>query len=385
MQNTVEFEFGSPFDRMVSVLVHSLPRSLGNLTKSFSQVARSKRVRLLVASDGGITVNVSGSGRSLQSVNLHGVLTVSRFGSKKDFNKGKGLTRLGGRGDRRGVCSCKNDKISEDNGAEKSFKMRDWPILERWDVPWDGKTTLLTMVACGLSFLLTGLAESAAASYLGIQLRHLMSLDERAILLFVDQFIITAVGLTVIYAFVNRYKPLPDDLFCYEWKEPFRLGNGWLLWGGVGVVAASIGVALAGAALTALNGEPPQREVDALLLLLPLIGTSNISTACLVGVTGILAPLYEETVFRGYLMTSLTKWLPTPVAVLLSASAFAFAHLTPGEFPQLFVLGTVLGFSYAQTRNLLTPITIHAFWNSGVIILLTILRQQGYDIQEFLQ
>jgi len=50
-------------------------------------------------------------------------------------------------------------------------------------------------------------------------------------------------------------------LFDAEWKEPFRLGNGWLLWGGVGVVATSIGVALAGAALTALNGEPPRREV----------------------------------------------------------------------------------------------------------------------------
>lgn len=37
-------------------------------------------------------------------------------------------------------------------------------------------------------------------------------------------------------------------------------------------------------------------------------------------------------------------------------------------------IGTALGFSYAQTRNLLTPITIHALWNSGVIVLLTILQ-----------
>lgn len=37
-------------------------------------------------------------------------------------------------------------------------------------------------------------------------------------------------------------------------------------------------------------------------------------------------------------------------------------------------IGTALGFSYAQTRNLLTPITIHATWNSGVILLLTFLQ-----------
>lgn len=31
--------------------------------------------------------------------------------------------------------------------------------------------------------------------------------------------------------------------------------------------------------------------------------------------------------------------VPTPVAVVISAAVFALAHLTPGEFPQLFVLG----------------------------------------------
>lgn len=30
---------------------------------------------------------------------------------------------------------------------------------------------------------------------------------------------------------------------------------------------------------------------------------------------------------------------PTPVSVLISAAVFALAHLTPGEFPQLFILG----------------------------------------------
>uniref|UniRef100_A0A453R0G5 CAAX prenyl protease 2/Lysostaphin resistance protein A-like domain-containing protein n=1 Tax=Aegilops tauschii subsp. strangulata TaxID=200361 RepID=A0A453R0G5_AEGTS len=78
---------------------------------------------------------------------------------------------------------------------------------------------------------------------------------------------------------------------------------------------------------------------DSLGLLLPLIGSSNISTACLLGITGVLAPILEETVFRGFLMVSLTMWFSTPVSVLITAVVFAFAHLTPGEIPQLFVLG----------------------------------------------
>ena len=39
----------------------------------------------------------------------------------------------------------------------------------------------------------------------------------------------------------------------------------------------------------------------------------------LLTVTAVLAPLLEETVFRGFLLTSLTKFMPTPAAVVLSA------------------------------------------------------------------
>lgn len=35
------------------------------------------------------------------------------------------------------------------------------------------------------------------------------------------------------------------------------------------------------------------------------------STACLLGITGVLAPILEETVFRGFLMVSLTMWYYT--------------------------------------------------------------------------
>jgi hypothetical protein len=58
------------------------------------------------------------------------------------------------------------------------------------------------------------------------------------------------------------------------------------------------------------------------------------------------------------------------------ANLFDFFFGLPLLFSNLVhcYAGVVLGFSYAQTRNLLTPITIHAFWNSGVILLLTFLQ-----------
>jgi hypothetical protein len=46
-----------------------------------------------------------------------------------------------------------------------------------------------------------------------------------------------------------------------DFKEPFKLQNGWLLWAGIGLFFALISIALAGAAMTFLNGETTQREV----------------------------------------------------------------------------------------------------------------------------
>ncbi|KAL8224486.1 hypothetical protein R6Q57_019961 [Mikania cordata] len=277
------------------------------------------------------------------------------------------------------VCFYETKDSSNGKGSES-----EWPILQQWDVPWEWYTVSLTSLACGLSFVLTGLIESVALPYLGFQIGEL-SLDEKAEILFFDQAFATAVVLATLYSITNTSKQNPNDIYRYDWRDPFSLQNGWLLWAIVGLVGALITISLAGVAMSFFSGEPPQRETDALVRLLPLIGSSGASTAYLVGITGVLAPVLEENVFRGFLMVALTKWLPTPISVLISAAVFAAAHLTPGEFPQLFILGTALGLSYAQTRNLLTPITIHALWNSGVILLLTFLQIQGYDIKELLQ
>ncbi|XP_024991523.1 uncharacterized protein LOC112525571 [Cynara cardunculus var. scolymus] len=283
---------------------------------------------------------------------------------------------------KRGLSSvCFYENKDSTNGKETVVE---WPILQRWDVPWEWYTVSLTSLACGLSFVLTGLVEAAAIPYLGFQIGEL-SLDDKAEILFFDQAFTTAVVLVTLYSVTNTSKENPDDLYRYDWRDPFDLQRGWLLWAGIGLVGALVTISLAGVAMSLFSGEAPQRETDALVRLLPLIGSSSISTVCLLGITGVLAPVLEENVFRGFLMVSLTKWVPTPISVLISAAVFSAAHLTPGEFPQLFILGTALGFSYAQTRNLLTPITIHALWNSGVVLLLTFLQIQGYDIKEVLQ
>ncbi|PWA48425.1 CAAX amino terminal protease family protein [Artemisia annua] len=173
---------------------------------------------------------------------------------------------------KRGVSSvCFYNSNDSSNGKGDGL---DWPILRRWDVPWEWYTVSLTSLACGLSFVLTGLLAAAAQPYLGFQIGDL-SLDEKAELLFVDQAFATAVVLATLYSITNTSKENPDDVYRYDLRDPFNLQSGWLLWAGIGLIGALVSVSLAGVAMSFFNGDPPQRETDALARLLPLIGSSS--------------------------------------------------------------------------------------------------------------
>lgn len=50
------------------------------------------------------------------------------------------------------------------------------------------------------------------------------------------------------------------------------------------------------------------QQADALVQVLPIIAASDVSTFSLLTVVGVLAPVLEESVFRGFLLPSLSKW-----------------------------------------------------------------------------
>lgn len=93
----------------------------------------------------------------------------------------------------------------------------------------------------------------------------------------------------------------------------------------------------------------------------------------LFAVTAILAPVLEEYVFRGFLLTSLTKFMPVPAALFASSLAFGCAHLSIKDLPELTALGMLLGLSYIRSRNLLTPMLIHGVWNGTTLAVLFLL------------
>ncbi|KAL4858773.1 Translation initiation factor IF-2 [Chlorella vulgaris] len=264
---------------------------------------------------------------------------------------------------------------------EKAYRVFDWKAYnEPFDVPWGAKETVFGMVAWCAGFLGVGLAFiPVAAALAGPAGFSALTASGKSGFALANQVAETGVSLAIIRLGVAKFEPLPPGLFKYDFSAPFKRPRGWLMWGLLGIVLSPL-VVYAAATLSdglGVSDAGGRGTVDSVSSII----TMDFSTyASLMATTAVLAPLLEETVFRGFLLTSLTKWMPVPAAVAVSSVAFGMVHLTPRDFPQLTALGFLLGFSYVRSRNLLTPMLIHGAWNGTVLTILFFLASQGLDI-----
>ncbi len=88
---------------------------------------------------------------------------------------------------------------------------------------------------------------------------------------------------------------------------------------------------------------------------------------------GVLAPICEETLFRGFLYTSFRKYWGVFPSLLLSSLLFAGVHMDAGGFLPLFGLGFLFGFIVERTKSILPSMVAHGLWNSGTFTLVLLL------------
>lgn len=82
----------------------------------------------------------------------------------------------------------------------------------------------------------------------------------------------------------------------------------------------------------------------------------------------VIAPVFEEVLFRGLLQTSLRKISASPiVAVGLASLVFAVIH-PHWQAPPIFVLSLLIGALYEVSRNLWAAIVMHAAFNAFAIL-----------------
>ena len=280
--------------------------------------------------------------------------------------------------------------VSSTRGAGKATSTLD-DYRERWDVPWGGGTVALGIVAWGVSFIgVAAIAFPLAMAQLGVDPAKMDANAQAEVLARGavrgdgGEF---ELGVRARVPAHGCGKDESKDWFKFDFSDPFERERGWAKYGLIGYGTTFLALAATGFVLDvaekAQGGqqaiEKASEQVGTIDGVLPLISSDNNGTLLAVlTVTSVLAPLLEEVVFRGFILASLTKWLPTPGAVLFSSVLFGLAHFAPRDFVELVVLGMVLGFSYARTRNLLTPMLIHSMWNSGVLVVVAAAIKGGF-------
>jgi uncharacterized protein len=90
----------------------------------------------------------------------------------------------------------------------------------------------------------------------------------------------------------------------------------------------------------------------------------------------VVAPLVEETVFRGFIYGVLKRYTDGWYAAVCSAALFAIVHMHVGSLVPLFVLALGLCAAYERTGSLLVPMGMHALFN-GVSTTFLLLYPHG--------
>jgi membrane protease YdiL (CAAX protease family) len=81
-------------------------------------------------------------------------------------------------------------------------------------------------------------------------------------------------------------------------------------------------------------------------------------------VGAIIAPLVEETFFRGFLFQGFRASYGWPAAMLLSSAIFAAAHLDLVALIPTFILGNVLAYVYHRSNSIWPGVFLHFLVNA---------------------
>jgi membrane protease YdiL (CAAX protease family) len=148
------------------------------------------------------------------------------------------------------------------------------------------------------------------------------------------------------------------------------------LWAGLGtavlghvIIGAYVGLVQLLGLDVLLPGTNVPDELFEERLVLPLAGVATV----------LVAPLAEETFFRGFVFGGLRRygffW-----AALASGLLFSAAHVSLGGLIPLALVGMLFAWSYSRTGSLWTTIYAHFFFNLVSFAVLTAIVQSGGSI-----
>lgn len=192
----------------------------------------------------------------------------------------------------------------------------------------------------------------------------------------VTQYVLSC-GLCLVVLFALRLlmrrgggrPPVRIELATGSWLRDVYAGLAWMALAAPAVLAAAM---LAAFGHQLLTGLPPDRIAHGTLRMLLDDRGSPWAWGVMASVV-IGAPLLEECLYRGMVQTGLrAAGLSGWPAIVFASTIFASVHVSAVPLHALVplcVLGLALGLAYERSQRLLVPMTMHAAFNAGNILI----------------
>ncbi|CAM0950083.1 unnamed protein product [Alopecurus aequalis] len=277
-------------------------------------------------------------------------------------------------GDREG----KEEEGGSPKGEEQDYEKTDWFVSvlkikanlqeivsrfwnKRWIVPWTGQTIAQVMFLWIATFWLVGswivpfLAHAAGFS------KETLTHRGQALYSLLTDITEGLAGIAIIHQCLGRFRPLPPGWFEFKLKGRWHwdVALGCLLFPFVNLLS-HINISLVHMSSGPVAGVSSVEQ--------SIVARDPVAMALYALVVTVCAPIWEEIVFRGFLLPSLTRYMPLPWSILVSAAAFALAHFNAQRVLPLIFLGVVMGGVFARSRNLLASMVLHSLWNGFVFL-----------------
>jgi uncharacterized protein len=251
-------------------------------------------------------------------------------------------------------------KLIQQRGERSFSQLLLENIQTPWSTPWDWEI-VWQVFTIGFFFVGQFLLPAIFSRFIN---PATLTTRGQGIYVFSSYLLMSGLSIAVLFLSIKDYLPLQTDWFKFTWK------SNWLLWGIGGYLVATpivIVVSIFNEKIWAgQGGNNP-------LLQIVLESKDPIGLWLFFLTAAVAAPLFEEFLFRGFLLPSLTRYVPTWGAIGISGLLFGVAHLSLSEIIPLTTLGVILGTVYVRTRNLLAPMLLHSLWNSSTLVSLFIL------------
>eukprot|EP01026_Neomeris_dumetosa_P021169 TRINITY_DN1858_c0_g1_i6.p1 TRINITY_DN1858_c0_g1~~TRINITY_DN1858_c0_g1_i6.p1 ORF type:complete len:397 (+),score=31.97 TRINITY_DN1858_c0_g1_i6:96-1286(+) len=327
-----------------------------------SNINNSKLNNISIDSSGGAALECNDVQNSLQleqSLEIQNDKNSEKLGGGKNstqqtrFDKWKELGRL----------ICKELGLFQD--------------VDKFKVPWGFSSIIKVLLWWILSFLfVVQFCIPFGCKLLDLDRNNLSPRGAATLHLLLDTLQIAITYLILAFE-LRPYKSLRQRLF------PFRLRPiGWLL---LVVLGCLLFPCVDWLAVVCSRWFPMKEDVWVENIELSFQIGDAITHSLYLFLVSLCAPLWEETIFRGFLIPSLSRYMPLGFSILASSLIFGLAHFSLQRVLPLMMLGVVIGGVYVASGNLLSAVLLHSLWNFWVFWQLFAQHVAGQDSWSFTQ